>query len=293
MSGFDDPQAPSNNTMLDDKADSNKAYNQEDVSFLSNVGLNGDSKTGTPGILKGTIAGDAWDVYGNFASGQVDAAMLGMLGLAGTAMEVAYKVMDPFAFLGSQVAKWMLDHIEFMRKGLDELAGNPEIVEAYAKSWTKISTELSGVGTTWKGSVEQDIDDWQGAAGEKYRQTAASLIDQINAASGMAAALGKSMESVSKAVDVVRTLVRDLIANLLGAMIGWTIELIATGGTAAAHVVPAALRRIARDSLTFADMLADLKKIFTDVKTLMEPIGKVGAILTGGSGLDTQQPQPA
>lgn len=292
MAGFDDPKAPSNG-LLEDGVDSNQAYNQEDVSFLSDVGLKGDDKTGTPGILKGTIAGDAWDVYGNFTSGQVDAAMLGMLGLAGSAAEVAYKVMDPFAFVGSQVAKWMLDHIEFMRKGLDELAGNPDIVEAYGKSWTKISTELSSVSVDWKSSVEQDIEDWQGAAGEKYRESASSLIDQINAASGMAASLGKSMETVSKAVDAVRTAVRDIIANLLGAMIGWTIELVATGGTAAAHVVPAALRRIARDSLTYADMLNDLKKMFIDIKTWMEPIGKVGAILTGGSSLDQEQPQPA
>ncbi|MFD4353117.1 hypothetical protein ACFWPX_11200 [Nocardia sp. NPDC058518] len=279
--------------MIDDKADSTKAYYQEDVSFLSNVGLEGDAKTGTPGILKGTIAGDAWDVYGNFASGQVDTAMLGIVGMAGTVMEVAYKILDPFAFIGSQVAKWMLDHIEPLRQSLDQLAGNPEIVEAYAKSWTKISTALSGVSASWKSSVEQDIDDWQGEAGGKYRDKAATMIDQIDAASGMAATLGKSMETVSKVVDVVRTLVRDVIANLLGAAIGWTIELLATAGTGAAHVIPAALRRIARDTLTVSEMLGDLKRVFTDLKTLVEPIAKVGAILTGGSGLDEPQPQPA
>ncbi|WP_280218797.1 hypothetical protein [Nocardia neocaledoniensis] len=292
MVGFDDPAAPTNG-MLANGVDSNSAYYQEGFPLLSNVGLNGDQKTGTPGILKGTVAGDAWDVYGNFASGQVDAAMLGILGLAGTVMEVAYKVLDPFAFIGSQVAKWILDHVEFMRKGLDELAGNPDIVEAYGKSWTKISTELSAVAVEWKASVEQDIEDWQGASGQQYRASASSLIDQIDAASGIAASMGKSMESVSKAVDAVRTLVRDLLANLVGAAIGWTIELIATSGAAAAHVIPAALRRIARDSLSYADMLSDLKKIFTDIKTLMEPIGKVGAILTGGSGMNQEQPQPA
>ncbi|MET9210877.1 MULTISPECIES: WXG100 family type VII secretion target [unclassified Nocardia] len=292
MVGFDDPKAPANG-LLASGVDSNQAYYQEDVALLYNVGLNGDQKTGTPGVLKGTIAGDAWDVYGNFASGQVDAAMLGILGLAGSVMEVAYKVLDPFAFIGSQVAKWILDHVEFMRNALDELAGNPDIVEAYAKSWTKISTELTAVAADWKSSVEQDIDDWQGASGQQYRVSASSLIDQIDAASGIAATMGKSMESVSKAVDVVRTLVRDVLANLIGAAIGWTIELIATSGAAAAHVIPAALRRIARDTLTVSDMLGDLKKVFTDIKTLMEPIGKVGAILTGGSGLNQEQPQPA
>ncbi|WP_328404992.1 hypothetical protein [Nocardia sp. NBC_00403] len=37
-------------------------------------------------------------------------------------------------------------------------------------------------------------------------------------------------------------------------------------------------------------MLSDLKEIFTDVKALMEPIGKVGAILASGSSLDRNSP---
>ncbi|WP_431972429.1 hypothetical protein [Nocardia sp. bgisy134] len=272
---FNDQPVPEND-LIDKGVDHRTQYYQEDVSFLSNVGLAGDEELGGIGVTKGTLAGDAWDIYGNIRAGNIGESVFGA---AGVGASIAEAITDPFAFVGGQIARWMFEHIEPMRQALESLAGNPTMVEAYSTSWFEISKELTGIGEAWKTGLTTDISTWTGSAGDAYRNRANELIDKISTAAGLAA--GLSMDLVSKWVDIARTLVRDILSSMIGAAIGYTIELAVTAGAAAGHVIASALRRFARDSLEISVYLKDLAKSFMDLKTYREPAAKFMAHLMG------------
>jgi uncharacterized protein YukE len=268
---FDDA-APPDNELIDNESHYSNAYFQEDVSWLSNVGLEGDPETGGLGVLKGTVAGDAWDIYGNLRNDNSGEAVFGVAGVAATAVEA---VKDPFGFAGTQVAKWMLEHIEPLRQAYEELTGNPTIVEAYSKSWHAISTELTTTRSQWQRTIETDINTWSGSAGDAYRKHAEEVLTAIDTAAAAAAALGELMDKTSKIIAIVRDLVRDIIAALLGAAIGYTIELAVTAGAAAGHVIASFLAKLAKSSLDTMTYLKKLNDVIWSFGTYSEPLAKV------------------
>ncbi|MGW6331897.1 WXG100 family type VII secretion target [Nocardia rhamnosiphila] len=267
---FDDA-APPDNDLIEDESHYSNAYFQEDVSWLSNIGLEGDQETGGLGVLKGTVAGDAWDIYGNLRNDNSGEAVFGVAGVAATAAEA---VKDPFGFAGTQVAKWMLEHIEPLRQAYEELTGNPAMVEAYSKSWQAISTELSTTRTQWQRTLETDINTWSGSAGDAYRNHAEEVLTAIDTAAAAAAALGELMDKTSKIIAIVRDLVRDIIAALLGAAIGYTIELAVTAGAAAGHVIASFLAKLAKSSLDTMTYLKKLNDVIWSFGTYSEPLAK-------------------
>lgn len=268
---FDDA-APPDNELVDDESHYSNASFQEDVSWLSNVGLEGDEETGGLGVLKGTVAGDAWDIYGNLRNDNTGEAVFGAAGVVATAVEA---VKDPFGFAGTQVAKWMLEHIEPLRQAYEELTGNPTIVEAYSSSWHAISNELSTTKAQWQRTIETDIKTWSGSAGDAYRSHAGEVLTAIDTAAAAAAALGELMDKVSKVIAIVRDLVRDIIAALLGAAIGYTIELAVTAGAAAGHVIASFLAKLAKSSLDTMTYLKKLNDVIWSWGTYTEPLARI------------------
>ncbi|MGA6208158.1 hypothetical protein ACPESR_25725 [Nocardia testacea] len=268
---FDDAPPPANE-LIDKNSHHSNTYFQEDVSWLSNVGLEGDPNTGGLGVLKGTVAGDAWDIYGNLRNANYGEALFGV---AGVGASVADAIKDPFGFAGTQVAKWMLEHIEPLRQAYEELSGNPTIVEGYMKSWQAISGRLTTMKNDWAATIEQDITTWSGSAGDAYRSHAAEILTAIDSAAAVAASLSKQMELASKVVAIVRDLVRDIIAALLGAAIGYTIELAVTAGAAAGHVIASFLAKLAKSSLDTMTYLKKLQDVIYSFGTYREPLAKV------------------
>ncbi|MEU1524593.1 hypothetical protein ABZ413_20540 [Nocardia rhamnosiphila] len=268
---FDDA-APPDNDLIDDESHYSNAYFQEDVSWLSNVGLEGDEETGGLGVLKGTAAGDAWDIYGNLRNDNTGEAVFGAAGVVATAVEA---VKDPFGFTGTQIAKWMLEHIEPLRQAYEELTGNPAIVAAYSASWHAISTELSTTKAQWQRTIETDINTWSGSSGDAYRKHAGEVLTAIDTAAAAAAALGELMDKASKVIAIVRDLVRDIIAALLGAAIGYTIELAVTAGAAAGHVIASFLAKLAKSSLDTMTYLKKLNDVIWSWGTYTEPLARI------------------
>ncbi|WP_330232098.1 hypothetical protein OHA40_06180 [Nocardia sp. NBC_00508] len=275
--GFDDPKKPENNRLLAKaETDYREEYFQETVFWMHDIGLKQDEETKLPGILSGTIAGDAWEAYANFRNGKTFESVTGGIGVAATAVG-----FDPFGFVGDQIAGWMLTHVEPYRKQLDGLAGNDKMVQAYSDTWKKVAEELTGMSTTWKSGVEADIATWTGSAGEAYRNRATDLIDQISGAGGIAATLGEIMETVSKIVKAFRKMVQDILTSLAGALIGYTIELALSMGAAGPHVAAAVMLRIGRDGLKISKLLYDMLAAFKDVNTLAQAVTAVLHALLG------------
>ncbi|MFQ6396704.1 hypothetical protein ACLMAJ_24980 [Nocardia sp. KC 131] len=285
--GFDDQAAPENNKLIESGTDYRDEYFNETLFPFHNIGLKKDGK-GVLEVLGGTVAGDAWTAYSDLRSANIADAIFGGIGVG---LDIEEAVTDPFGFVGSQIAGWMLEHLDVYRKTLDALAGSPDMVGAYAKTWTNIATELVKVSTEWKTGVEQDISTWTGASGDAYRAKATDLIDHTSAAGGVAAAMGETMTKTATIVKAVRTLVGDIVASLVGALIAYTIELACTLGAATPAVIAQVMGRFARDGFKIATLLAKMGDAFKDLSGFAKVIGD--AIVKLLTPSENEQPAPA
>jgi hypothetical protein len=276
--GFDDRKKPENNPLIAEGTDYREEYFQETVFWMHDIGLKQDQETRLPGVLSGTIAGDAWEAYANFRNAKTFEAITGGIAVGATVADAGF---DPFGFVGDQIAGWMLTHVEPYRKVLDGLAGNDKMVGAYSESWNRIAKELTDMSTTWQSGLEADIATWTGSAGDAYRTRATDLIDQIAGAGGVAATLGEIMDTVSKIVKAFRKMVQDILTSLAGALIGYTVELAASLGAAGPHVAAAVVARIGRDGLKISKLLLDMASAFKDVQTLTQAVAAVIYALLG------------
>jgi hypothetical protein len=284
LPGMGDEAAPEGNPLIAEGTNFREQYFQETLFTFSNIGTAGEE--GPWGVLEGTLAYDAWKVVSDFNKGEgLDAAF----GLVDAGITVVAAWADPFGFAGSQIAGWMLDHCEYLRRTFDALAGNPEMVEAYAQTWTKIAEELTAIGGDWQTSIDQDIAAWSGETAIAYRNYAATSIDHIKAAGAAAAGLAAMTEKASKIVEAVRTMVYDILVALAGALIGWTIELGLTLGTAAPVVAFAAVSRITAESVRISVLVAKLGKALTD----MAPFRDALLTIVEELGSPAEAPAPA
>ncbi|ONM48570.1 WXG100 family type VII secretion target [Nocardia donostiensis] len=260
LPGFDDAPPPENDHIVEG-TDYREEYFQETVFSFSNVGL--ERKDDGPwGVLKGTIAGDTWQIVTDLTQGSFSDAALGARGVVDTVKSVR---IDPFGFLGTQIVGWLLEHVEPYRRTLDALYGSPDMVEAYAATWQKIAEELVAVSSDWQSAIDRELAEWGGQAAQAYRNRAAAITDHITAAGGVAQALSTMMEKIAKVVEAYRTLVQDVLTSLAGALVGFSIAWALSSGAATPLVVSGALARIAADGARISLLVKNLKSALLDL----------------------------
>ncbi|MFI6169522.1 hypothetical protein ACIBCN_22260 [Nocardia sp. NPDC051052] len=269
--GLDDDAKPADNDLIADGTDFRDEYFQETLFPYHHIGLSTDD-SGVPEVLKGTTAGDAWQTYADLNGANL---LDGLLGAGGVGLDVWEMFTDPFGYVGSQIAGWMLEHVEPYRKVLDGLAGNADMVKAYADSWANISKALTGVSTDWQTAVQTDTAKWTGAAATAYRNRATEMTDHISAAGGVAASMSELIAKAKEIVGAIRGLVGDILASLAGALIAYTLELALSLGAAGPLVAAQVLQRIGRDGLKITQLLAKLRSALADLMPYVQQIGGV------------------
>lgn len=269
--GLNDAPKPENNPLIVGNSDFRDEYFQETLFPYHNVGLSKD-ENGVLEILKGTTAGDAWQAYSDLKGAKTLDAALGGVKLGLDAHEA---FTDPFGYVGGQIAGWMFEHIEPYRKVLDGLAGNPDMVEAYADSWGEISKALTGLTGDWQKALQTETADWTGAAADAYRRRATEMTDHINAAGGVAASMSELLSKAKEIVGAIRGLIGDICASLAGALVAYTLELVLSAGAAGPYVAAAVLQRIGRDGVKITALLIKLRKALADLMPYVQQIGGV------------------
>ncbi|HWC83747.1 MAG TPA: hypothetical protein VG756_27630 [Pseudonocardiaceae bacterium] len=63
------------------------------------------------------------------------------------ALDTVALIMDPFAKLIAAGLGWLIEHVSFLRKGLDELAGNPDAIKAMADELHQTGQKLRDAAT--------------------------------------------------------------------------------------------------------------------------------------------------
>ncbi|WIX85451.1 hypothetical protein [Amycolatopsis sp. DG1A-15b] len=237
------------------------------------------------------IAESSMDAFNGIKDGDWVSGGLGMLSLAG---EVAGAAIDPFGYLMSSVASFLMEHIQPLKDMLDSVAGNPPVIQSYADTWGNVSKALGERKTDFDNAVKNGTAGWTGDGADAYRKFAAEHSDALSGAATVAGAISTVTMIMGQVVSFVRETVRQLIADLVGKLIAWVMEEVFSLGFGTPVVVAQATAAIAKWGKKIGELLKKLTDTIRKVSPLLsklvdlfEKIAKVfGKVLGKVSGLD-------
>ncbi|NEW47116.1 DUF6531 domain-containing protein [Nocardia cyriacigeorgica] len=191
------------------------------------------------------------------------------VGIAAAGLEVAAMVVDPIGTLAGFGVSFLIEHVQPLSDALDWVAGDPDQITAYAKTWENVATQVSSAVDTHKQAVSADIANWSGAAATAYRARAAETSDALAAASAAATAASQAIEMAGGIVAAVRMTVRDIVAQAVGRLAVWAAEAVFSLGTATPIIAAQAATYVAKTMTTIARLFSKVASTFAKLKPLL------------------------
>ncbi|QRP48390.1 hypothetical protein [Amycolatopsis sp. FDAARGOS 1241] len=215
------------------------AHSESPSGFTSNMGSsshemdNLNAQTSGAGILNDIASGITDGRNGDWLNLAADGVTVG-LDLLGV-------LMDPLGSLASAGVGWLIEHISFLKEGLDKLAGNPEAVTAKAQTWDNVAQQLERSAGQYEQAAAKVAPDFQGLGGQAYQDMAKGYAATLRGASGQAHAASIGMNVAAALVGTERGLIRDMISSFVGELIIKAVAALAAswctfGGTVAAFI---------------------------------------------------------
>ncbi|ATY10383.1 hypothetical protein CU254_07860 [Amycolatopsis sp. AA4] len=151
-----------------------------------------------------------------------DAAAVGVelgVSIVGAIADTAAFVLDPFGKLIAAGLGWLIEHISFLKEGLDKLAGDPAAIKKMAEELHKTAQNLRNAAKDLDTTLQKTVTDWQGDGAEAFKKNISDRRGQIDSAGQAVDVAGYVVETTMALVSVVRSLIRDLITTFLGDVI--------------------------------------------------------------------------
>lgn len=266
--------------------------------------------TWTPGFGEGTELNDKFAGAGmvDTIAGLVKAANTQDEGAiaaysVGLAFDVVGAVLNPLgAVIGAGVG-WLIDHIAFLREPLDLLMGDNIAIRQETEKLKEDAQKYEGIASSHLDALKK-LDGWNGEAADRFRASMAQVAKEIEAIGSAVNASAKLMGTMGACVTAVRALVRDIIAMVIGNLIGGALiaaglapftfgaSIVAFVGVAVATAVEA-LARILRHITSLKSVLSSSAKSTDDLGTALVKMSDEAARFGrggGSSGVTTPPP---
>jgi hypothetical protein len=162
--------------------------------------------------------------------------------VVGDGMDLLGLAMDPFGSLAGAGIGWLIEHIGFLKKALDIVAGDPEAVTAKSVTWTNVAKALNDAAEQYQTSAANLRGGNKGDAVNGAAKTGDNLATVLRGASSHATDAATAMQVAATAVGTTRGIIRDSLSQFAGdAIVKWIAATAAAfftfGATEAAFVV--------------------------------------------------------
>jgi hypothetical protein len=127
-------------------------------------------------------------------------------------------VTDPLGQLVAWGVGWLIEHLKPLSDALDALAGDPDQITAYARTWNNVAHAMDGAQITLHDATTRQITEWAGTASQAYRQVVGEHEATLQALAKANAALAQITTGAGLLVATVRMMVRDLIADFVSVL---------------------------------------------------------------------------
>jgi uncharacterized protein YukE len=217
------------------------------------------------------------------------------IGGLGTSMEALGLVTDPVATLLSYGISWLIEHVKPLSDALDWLAGDPDQITAYARTWSNVAGAMHSAAGDLTRASTGDLAGWSGTAATAYHRQVAQAHAALAGISQAAKTLSTAVQCAGLLVAVVRELVRDLVADCVATLIiripEWLGEEGVTFGAATPLVVGQVSslvgRWVAKIGKLLTALVGSLRKLGPVLRSLDGLVDRLGDLLrrlrTGGS----------
>ncbi|MFC3451005.1 hypothetical protein [Amycolatopsis speibonae] len=246
------------------------------------------------------VAESAMDAFNGISNGDWIGGGLGVLSLAG---EIASTAIDPFGYLMSSVASFLMEHMQPLKDMLDAVAGDPPVIQSYSETWGNVAKKLEDTQVEFSNAVKNGTTGWSGDAADQYRKQAAEQAEAISGAATVAGAISTVVMIFGEIVSFVREFIRQLIADAVGKLISWVMETVFSLGFGTPVVVAQAVTAIAEWAARIADKLKELCDAMRRVSPLLGKLadvfekiikifGKIAGKVTGLDVINTRNIKP-
>ncbi|WP_156081365.1 WXG100 family type VII secretion target, partial [Amycolatopsis vancoresmycina] len=116
---------------------------------------------------------------------------------------------------------WLMEHVGPLKDALNGLTGNADEIAAQSETWANVAKELGSVSSDLTDAVKADLQSWSGPASDAYRQRGQDVATTLQAAQKGCEGASSGVKTAGEVVAAVRTLVRDIISELVGHLISW------------------------------------------------------------------------
>jgi hypothetical protein len=161
------------------------------------------------------IAEDIDALIAGYASGGwIDTAIGGFAG----SMDTLAFVTDPLGQLVAWGVGWLIEHLKPLSDALNELAGDPDQIAAYAQTWRNVATAVNSASGDLHDAVLRQTASWIGPASDAYRHQSGEHEAVLQALTGASTGMAEITTGAGLLVATVRSLVRDLIAEFVSVL---------------------------------------------------------------------------
>ncbi len=212
--------------------------------------------------------------------------------LALDGLDLLGAVMDPLGTLFGAGIGWLIEHISFLHKGLDMLAGDPAAVTAIATTWENISQSLAHTSGGYKAATAKLEPNWQCTSAQGYYASANGYHQSIQAVSSEAHGASTLMNGAAALVGAERGLIRDTISAFVGELIAKAVVALATSWCSFGASVAAFITDTVIEGTALAGKIVSrIGKLAGKIAKLADKIGKevpklakLAKILKNGAG---------
>jgi RHS repeat-associated protein len=219
----------------------------------------------------------------------------GGLGAVGVGLEVLSMVIDPVGTIASYGVSWLIEHVQPLKQALDWFAGDPPVIRSFSETWANVAAEVNKVAGDYGNEIKAGTAGWTGQSADVYRGKGAETADAIAGAGALADGISAGVMIMGEVVAAVRELVRDLVAEVVGKLITWALEAVATLGLATPVIVAQATAAISKVVNKIADLVRKLvktignvtpriRKVIDKLDEIIAKLGKLGRKADGTPG---------
>jgi uncharacterized protein YukE len=159
-----------------------------------------------------------------------------------------------------------------LSEALDWLAGDPAEISAQSRTWRNMSVALGMEADELIRSARWDTAEWLGEAGDAYRDWSTNQQHALTALSRAGDAMATAVEVAGELIAGVRIMVRDAIAMVVGRLISYALEEIASLGLATPLMVTQVSTLCAQWSSRIAHWLRGLVDSIRRLHTLTDQL---------------------
>jgi hypothetical protein len=194
------------------------------------------------------------------------------IALGGAGLSALAAQGNPIETLAEAGLGWLIEHVDFLREPLDQLAGDPNEIKAHAQTWHNVGRELGLIADEQERELG-GLGAWQGVAADAYRLAAGRQLDVLRRNAGSAEELAGEILSNAATVAAVRSVVRDMIVDFVTKLTEWAIGALATAPATAGASIAAVIAGAVTSAVRTAERIATL------VAKLLEHLAEAGAKL--------------